>query len=111
MTPEKIFRHGASIYLTTSDGWKSEVFQAYLQPVRYKNKVYLEGDYTEIGVNDNDVFIYLGPSNHDLTKLPRDTQIHDLQRRKFMIDKSERVIVNGETFYIWATVRQIQEVN
>lgn len=108
MTPSKIFKHGTTVFLTTNDGWKSEYFNAYIQPIRYKNKVYLEGNYTEIGINGNNVFIYLGPANHDFTADLQNFRISDLQNRRFIIDKAEKVALDDKVLYIWAVIRQVR---
>ena len=41
-------KYGRSVFLS-DEGWNSPVFRAFLQPLRYKNKMYLECAYTEIG--------------------------------------------------------------
>lgn len=39
-----IERYGRSVSLSMEDGWHSPQFRALIQPLRYKNKMYLEGD-------------------------------------------------------------------
>ncbi|MDR1464916.1 MAG: hypothetical protein LBJ11_06425, partial [Oscillospiraceae bacterium] len=57
------------------DGWRSAGYGAFLQPLRYKNKMYLGGVNTRIGFNREGYYLYLGPAGHDLTKLGRDVWI------------------------------------
>ena len=110
MNFNRVFKHGTTVFLTTNDGWKSEYFKAYIQPIRYKNKVYLEGNYTEIGRNDNDVFVYLGPASHDISEFCDDLRICDLQNRYFMVDRVEKIVLDGKILYIWAVIRKVREV-
>ena len=41
--------------------------QGFIQPLRYKNKMYLYGVNTEIGYNSQGYYLYIGPPEHDLT--------------------------------------------
>lgn len=110
MNMEKIFsKFGNTVYLKSTDGWHSEKFKAFLQPLRYKTKLYMVGDYTPIGVNNNDVYLYIGPFSHDLTKLDGTYSIcHN--GSTYNIDRAEKIIVKNETIYIWAIIRKTVEV-
>ena len=50
--------YGSSVYISGVDGWKSPIFKAFLQPLRYKNKLYQQGSYTPLGINKNNVYLY-----------------------------------------------------
>ncbi len=110
MISNAISKYGNSVYLSGNDGWKTEVFKAFLQPLRYKTKMYMEGDHTPIGINKNDVYLYIGPASHDLTKLDISHRIHDKDENLYMIDRAEKIIVNDKIVYIWAVVRKTTEV-
>ena len=101
--------NGNTVYLSGADGWQSPLFKAFLQPLRYKNKLYQQGDYTPIGINKNDVYLYLGPADHDLTKLNNTHRIHDSEKNTYMIDRAEKIKYNNKTLYIWAIVRKTTE--
>ena len=101
---------GNSVYISGADGWKSSIFKAFLQPLRYKNKLYQQGSYTPIGVNKNNVYLYIGPCTHDLTKLDNTYKIHDSENKKYIIDRAEKITVKDSVVYIWAVVRQTTEV-
>jgi hypothetical protein len=103
--------YGNNVFLTGTDGWKSPVFKAFIQPLRYKNKLYQQGDYTPLGINKNDVYLYLGPSDHDLTKLNNTHRIHDSEKNLYMIDRAERIRFDDQTLYIWAIIRKTTEVS
>ena len=110
MNYKKIFSHGISVYLTLPDGWKSEKFKAYLQPIRYKTKVYLEGDYTEIGINDNEVFLFLCPSDHQIVRIADKVLVVDEFQNKYKVDKAERVLLDNKCIYTWCVIRKLMEV-
>lgn len=101
--------NGNTVYLSGADGWQSPFFKAFLQPLRYKNKLYQQGDYTPLGINKNDVYLYLGPADHDLTKLNHTHRIHDAENNTYMIDRAEKIKFNNQTLYIWAIIRKTTE--
>ena len=100
---------GNSVYISGADGWKSPIFKAFLQPLRYKNKLYQQGSYTPIGVNKNNVYLYIGPCTHDLTKLDSTYRLC-YDNNLFSIDRAERIDVKDRGFYIWAIIRKVVEV-
>ncbi len=102
--------YGSSVFLSGEDGWQTEIFKAFIQPLRYKTKMYMEGEHTPIGINKNDVYLYIGPGNHDLTKLTSSHRIHDKDNNLYMIDRAEKIQVNDKIVYIWAVIRKTTEV-
>ncbi|MBQ5677826.1 MAG: hypothetical protein IIV47_03075 [Clostridia bacterium] len=102
--------YGNTVHISGADGWKSPFFKAFLQPLRYKNKLYQQGSYTPLGINKNNVYLYIGPSTHDLTKLDKAYRIHDRDNKKYTIDRAEKITVKDSVIYIWAVVRQTTEV-
>lgn len=101
--------YGNSVFISGTDGWKSPTFKAFLQPLRYKNKLYQQGSFTPLGVNKNNVYLYIGPADHDLTKLDSTYRIHDSENKKYIIDRAEKITVKNNTVYIWAVIRQTTE--
>ena len=89
-----INRYGNTVHITGGDSWKSPSFKAFIQPLRYKTKLYMEGEHTPIGINRNDVYLYIGPAEHRLDKLDRTYRIHDKLLKLFRYEKNE----NYETY-------------
>ena len=109
MTAEPIFKNlGRKVTLT--DGAKTESCKALIQPLRYKNKMYLDGVYTEIGFNSQGHYLYIGPPTPDLTLAGESTRI-ECDSVSYRIDRAERVYNGSEVFYIWAIIRTIVEVD
>ena len=90
------------------DGGESEAYGAFVQPLRYKNKMYLGGVNTRIGFNREGHYLYLGPPEHDLTALPRGAWIAHGDE-KFTIDRAEVVFFGDEPSHIWAIIRSMVE--
>ena len=82
-----------------------------MQPLRYKNKMYLEGTYTPIGRDNTGLYLYIGPASHNVTRLPETARITDGDGRKYVIQRAEEVKLSDKPFYYWAVVKEVSEVN
>lgn len=110
MNIDKLFENfGSTVHITNSDNWSSPVFNAFIQPLRYKNKLYMTGDFTPIGKNTQDVYLYLGPKKHDLTQLDSSYRINDATNGVYIIDRAEKINFKNEAVYIWAIIRKVTE--
>lgn len=101
-------RYGRAAYFTDADDWSSSTFHCFIQPLRYKNKMYLYGVNTQIGFNAQGHYLYIGPPTHDLTKLSDDAELH-VGDESFRIDRAEKVYCGEKLYYIWAIIRTIVE--
>lgn len=102
-------RYGRSVSLSTQDGWHSPQFKAFIQPLRYKNKMYLEGVHTPVGIHDPGYYLYIGPAAHDVTRLGEDARLNDSGGAQYQIDRAERVHIRENALYIWAILRSVTE--
>ena len=50
---------GKTVTAHKADGWCSTPFRALIQPLRYKNKMYLDGTYTDIGKSTSGNYLYI----------------------------------------------------
>lgn len=111
MTVKGMFqKFGQDVICRSEDGWNSETFGGFIQPLRYKNKMYLNGVNTVIGFNSQGHYLYIGPPDHDISKLPDDGWIESCGK-KFTVDRAETVYLKNEAVYIWAIIREIVEVD
>ena len=99
-------RHGREMCLTLPDGWRSNTFYGFIQPLRYKNKMYLAGVNTQIGYNSEGHYLYIGPPEQDLTVAGTDTLLN-AGGIDYRIDRAEKVYRGSEVFYIWAIIRAV----
>ena len=79
-------------------------YWAIIQPLRYKNKMYLHGAYSDLGYVDPGFYLYIGPGEVALDTLSRDAVI-TMGERSFVIDRAERVYYGGQAVYCWAVLR------
>lgn len=76
---------------------------AIIQPMRYKNKLYIEQERTELGFRDTECFLYLGPAEPDFAGLESDTVIYS-RDRVYNVSRADRISLKGITQYIWAVL-------
>ncbi len=108
MTLNSMFeKYGQKVTLKKDDGWSSPIFGAFIQPLRYKNKMYLNGVNTVIGFNSQGHYLYIGPPDHNPEL---DGGYIQSNGQKFTVDRCEKVYLKNEVVYIWAIIREIVEV-
>ena len=100
-------RFGRQARLCLPDGWRSENFGAFLQPLRYKNKVYLGGIPVRVGCCPEDQYLYLGPPEHDLTQLPREAWIQCGSER-YAVEQAGMAKSGDENSHVWAVVKAVE---
>lgn len=111
MTLDKLFsQYGREAELHSEDGWNSGKFRCFIQPLRYKNKMYLDGVNTPIGYNSQGHYLYIGPANHDLTGITDSSTWIASDSIKYKVDRSEKVYFGNQVLYIWAIIKTIVEV-
>ena len=92
----------------SKDGEKLAEMNAFISPLRYKNKMYLYGVNTEIGYNSQGHYLYIGPPDPDLT-VADNGECVSCAGEKYRIDRAEKVYKGDKAFYIWAIIRVIVE--
>ena len=109
MNAEKCFAFaGRQVRLVSASGEVLSGHWAVISPLRYKNKMYLSGVYTDIGFNSEGHYLYIGPAECDLTAAPDGAYIL-ADGVKYRIDRAEKVYAGDEIFYIWAIIRVMIE--
>lgn len=109
MTAEMIFAtQGRKV--SFCDNGNEQKFKALIQPLRYKNKMYLDGIYTEIGFNSQGHYLYIGPPDPDLTAAGKNSRLV-ADGTSYQIDRAEKVYNGENVFYIWAIIRTVVEVD
>ena len=104
----RLFRqYGSDVVLSDGPGTAVSL-RAMIHPLRYKNKMYLQGAYTDIGYVDPGFYLYIGPGEYALDELSRDAMVQ-MGKRSFVIDRAERVFYRGKSLYCWAVLRSMIE--
>ncbi|MDR3344742.1 MAG: hypothetical protein LBT21_04020 [Oscillospiraceae bacterium] len=99
---------GRAARLFSPGGEQLAEYHAFVQPLRYKNKLYLYGVHTEIGYNSQGHYLYLGPAAYTLQDDGQELEIGgDLYR----VERAETVFLADDPLYVWAVIRRKGEVS
>ncbi|MBR5773843.1 MAG: hypothetical protein IKY44_03225 [Clostridia bacterium] len=98
---------GKTVTAHLPDGWCSGPYKALIQPLRYKNKMYLDGTYTDIGRNTSGYYLYIGPANHDISRLDETAYLVSGDV-KYIISRAERCYLGERITHIWAILRNME---
>ena len=101
-------RYGRRAFFQEEDGWTSRDLFCFIQPLRYKNKMYLYVVNTQIGFNAQGHYLYIGPPDCDVTRLSDDV-ILCVGEDRYRIDRAEKVYCGEKLYYIWAIIRTVVE--
>ncbi len=99
---DKLFDTVGEKVKVSIDGEITET-KALIQPMRYKNKMYLEAERTELGFKDSECFLYLGPAELDFAGREASTVIEGVDRC-YNVSRADRIALGGITQYIWAVL-------
>ena len=95
MNIESVFRsHGRPAEFVSKNGEVLKNMNAFISPLRYKNKMYLYGVNTEIGYNSQGHYLYIGPPDVDLSLIAEGGYIV-CENEKYRIDRAEKVYKGG----------------
>lgn len=106
---DRVFKAIGSEYTVNCNGNVSKV-TAVVQPMRYKNKLYIEMPRAELGFKDTECFLYLGSPSVDFVGHEFSTVISS-GSRSFNVSRAEQIKMGDETVYIWAVLSPRIEEN
>ena len=93
--------------LTVVDGNTKTPCRGFVQPLRYKNKTYLENEYLPGGLSLTGHYFYVGPPSPRLDLL-ENPLIQDGENT-YTVTRAECVYLGREPLYIWAVLRLFVE--
>ena len=82
-------------------------FKALLQPLRYKNKMYLSGIPTSIGRAEEGYYLYVGPPDIEIDDSSTDELV--CEGMSYCIEKSESVYFGTRKIYTWAVLKRVRQ--
>lgn len=94
---ETIKRYGNNVIIF--DNGKKVKAKAFIEPLRYKNKVYVGGQYRLLGVDRSEKYLYVGCAENQLSE--RSTVI-EMQNSKYIVKRCETYYVKDYPIYVWA---------
>ncbi len=94
---------GLTLYIKKGSQTVSE-FKALLQPLRYKNKIYLRGVPTELGYDSLKKYLLLSPADVDLSGVDGTEVSLYIGDMHLSIDHTEPVYFGSTPYYNWSIV-------
>lgn len=101
-------KYGTTVSLSSDGKVFGTPYRAFIQPLRYKNKMYLMGVRSKLGWIDQSHYLYIGPAEKDVAGLTSAARIRS-QNENFYIVKAENVRLGDNIFYNWAVIRAVVE--
>ncbi len=101
----EISKYGEKITVTTENG--SFKIKGLLQPLLYKNKLYLGGKQLPDGYFDSGHYLLICSAEVKMPVLG--TAFFETRGEKFTLKRSETVSVCSKDFYIWAVLMPYTE--
>ena len=101
---KSLFKKSGVRLAVKKDGEEIASFKAFLQPLRYKNKIYLRGIATELGYDSLKKYLLISPADIDLSVIDGTNQSLFFGDRHLSIDHTEKVYLGGKPYYTWSIV-------
>lgn len=96
--PVRIVSESTSPYFAASYG--------FLQPLRYKNKMYVDTQMTEVGLDDDGRYVYIGLPTPLLTNNNTNDRFIEIGQQVFAVIRAENVVHKGKAVYVWAIIKR-----
>lgn len=93
-------------YAVSSSPKQSYDFYAFLQPLRYKNKLYLSGVPTELGYDGLNKYLLICSPDIELGNIDGIKYRLCFGENAYGVDHYETVYAQREPLYIWAIVHK-----
>lgn len=104
---ELFCRYGVKMnYVVTNSKHLSKEFYGFLQPLRYKNKLYLSGVPTELGYDGLNKYLLICPTDIDLSSIDGINYRLCFKDNAYGVDHFETVYSQNKPVYIWAIVHK-----
>ena len=106
-SPGLFEKYGVKMNYVVSDSkQKSKDFFAFLQPLRYKNKLYLSGVPTELGYDGLNKYLLICPPDININSIDGINYRLCFGDSAYGVDHCETVYRLGKPFYLWAIIHK-----
>lgn len=105
---EKLLKSFGRKMTVTKNGEEQEIF-GFLQPLRYKNKMYLSGLTTELGYNTARKYLLISASSVKLKEREKESVVITSSDGRYLCDHSETVTFGVTECYCWSIVHKISD--
>ena len=82
-------------------------FNAFLQPLRYKNKIYIDGNVTELRYENTRRFLLISPASIDISIADGHGRYISDGKHEYSINHSELVYLGNKPAYRWSVIHYV----
>ena len=100
-------RYGRDMQLIFIAEEETENFKGFLQPLRYKNKMYLNRIATELSYTNTRKFLLICGADIRVETADGYVSVIEAGPDRYCIDHSEKVYAKGVPVYSWSIVHQV----
>lgn len=97
---EIINRYGCSVVIRNDD--KEIPAKAFVEPLRYKNRVYVGGQYHHLGYKKSEKYLYIGKPEFVLSE---NSSVIEMYNSKYIVKRCELYYVKDIPVYVWAILQ------
>lgn len=94
---ETINRYGNSVKIINKS--KAVESKAFIQPLRYKNRVYIGGQYHRLGMRNTEKYLYIGLAEN---LLENNISVIEMGNNKYIVRRCETYYLKDCPIYVWA---------
>ncbi len=94
------------VEIVSTNGENTTIFKGFLQPLRYKNKIYLSGVPTELGYDGLNKYLLIAPPEVGEKCLESREYTISSGEDTFSADHCEPVYLGKKILYYWAIVHK-----
>lgn len=93
----EIGRYGSQVKITT--GGVAVNSRAFVEPLRYRNKIYIGGEYRHLGMLRREKYLYVGKTSNTLCE---NETVIEMKGSKYIVKRCETYYVQDTPIYEWA---------
>ena len=99
----KLFGQSVKMILPTGGRY---AYKAFIQPVNYKNKVFIDNNALPTGEYGKDSLMYIGPCSHGGEKICH-RAIVEHKGERYVVNAASRFYFKDKVYYMWAVLTRI----
>lgn len=100
MVSDTIKRYGTSVSISENE--KNVKSYAFVEPLRYRNKIFVGNRYRLLGFDRTEKYLYVGLPENILTEK---STVIETAERKYIVNRCEMYYVNDSPVYMWAILK------
>ncbi|MCM1543990.1 MAG: hypothetical protein NC110_01710 [Ruminococcus sp.] len=94
----------SGIAMSLVEGEKLTAFRAFIQPLRYKNKLYIDKNVTELRYENTRRFLLLSPPNVDISGADGRSSFISDGNQEYAVNHSELIMLGNKPMYRWSII-------